>query len=420
MEKKLQKGKNSNYEISITVTEQEYATAEQKALKHFQKDMDMPGFRKWSVPLHLVKEKVRPEYLTIGVYEEIINSGLHELLHDNKDIRFIGEPYDINQSKKDDTTTITLKLDIYPDVAIKNDKWTKETIKDIVAKPTQEEIDKALEHLKKNYADYQDTDIIAEGTVAKVQLAFYDKDDKQIHTSNIFVGEQEFNEDKFYKDTFIGKKKDVEFSLEYKEKSQPHGLHYHKEWDKPTKIVCKAIDIKKIVLPTFDEAMLSKLFGNESTVKTEKDLIEYITKTLEEQKFETELVKWVEEYIQKVKKESMEVNIPKTMVEEEYKVRVQNLTQRFGGSQEKLQEYFQRMWEDKAKAFLDDIKKSAAESLEKFFILKQVIDELKIDVNREKPEKLEIEHKLYAMLNTGTSKPKEKKAAPKKKTKKEE
>jgi trigger factor len=399
MKKNIVKGKNANYEISITVDTAEYTKAEEKAVKHFQKEFELQGFRKGAVPLHLVKEKIRPEYLTIGVYEEVINSGLQEILAENADIRFIGEPYDINQDKKEDETTLTLKLDIYPTVEIKNDKWTKLTIPSITSEPTQEEIDKAMMQIKKNYADYQDADAITDDTVTKVNVSFLDKDGNEIHSTNTFVGEQEFAEDKFYATTFVGKKKDEEFILPYDEKKQPHSFHLHKEeLAKPTQIKLKAIDIKKIVYPTFDEAMLQKLFGNESTVKNEADLVNFIKQTLVEQKAEAELVKAVEEYIQTVKKESMEVAIPATMINEEYKVRIQNLAQRFGGDQTKMQEYLAKMGEEQSKKFLDDIKKASGESLEKFFILRQVVDELKIDVNREKPEKLEIEHKLYAKL----------------------
>lgn len=229
MKKNLTKGKNANYEISITIDTAEYTKAEEKAVKHFQKEFELPGFRKGAVPLHLVKEKIRPEYLTIGVYEEVINTGLQEILTENPTIRFIGEPYDINQDKKEDETTLTLKLDIYPNVEIKNDKWTKLGIPSISGEPTQEEIDKAMMQIKKNYADYQDADTISEDTVSKVQVSFLNKDGAEIHSTNTFVGEQEYAEDKFYAATFVGKKKDEEFILPYDEKKQPHSLHHHKE-----------------------------------------------------------------------------------------------------------------------------------------------------------------------------------------------
>ncbi len=104
MEKKLHKAKQANYEIELHVSTDEYAQAEKKALKHFQKDIAVDGFRKGEVPLEMVREKVSPQYVTVGVYEELINTGIQEILAENKDAKFIGEPYDINQDQKEDKT----------------------------------------------------------------------------------------------------------------------------------------------------------------------------------------------------------------------------------------------------------------------------------------------------------------------------
>jgi uncharacterized protein YaaW (UPF0174 family) len=68
------------------------------------------------------------------------------------------------------------------------------------------------------------------------------------------------------------------------------------------------------------------------------------------------------------------------------------------GGKEKVEEYFKQLWEEKKKAFIDDIRKSATDSLEKYFILQKVCEELKLKINREKPSNLEIEIKLYEKL----------------------
>jgi len=272
----------------------------------------------------MVKEKVSAQYITIGIYEELINIGIQEVLTEEKDAKFIGEPYEINQEVKDDKTIITFKLDVYPEVEIKNTKREKTTIPTIDSKPTKEDMDNAVMQLKKNYADYQDTDAITEETVSKAQVSFQDKDGKELHKTPVFIGEQEFAADKFWAKTFVGKKKDDTVEIAYTEKSLPHGMHYHKEGDKPAKIIATIQDVKKVVYPDFNAEMLEKLFGKESEVKTEKQLMDFIEKSLAEQKHETMLVKAVEDYIQAVKKESMEVVIPQTMTNEEYKVRVEN------------------------------------------------------------------------------------------------
>jgi len=166
---------------------------------------------------------------------------------------------------------------------------------------------------------------------------------------------------------------------------------------KPTKIVFTLTDIKDVVLPEINEETLTKLFGKESEVKNESDLLKYIDDSISAQKFDTELIKEVEDFLKIIREKYMEVNIPQTLLNQEVRVRLENLEKRFGGK-EKMETYFKQMGDEKAKTFVDDISLAAKESLEKFFILQKVADELKLDINWEKPVDLEIERKLYEKL----------------------
>jgi FKBP-type peptidyl-prolyl cis-trans isomerase (trigger factor) len=66
----------------------------------------------------------------------------------------------------------------------------------------------------------------------------------------------------------------------------------------------------------------------------------------------------------------MKVMIPQTLINEELKTRIKSLEDRLGGK-EKMEDYFKKMGDEKAKAFFEDITKAAEESLEKFFILQK-------------------------------------------------
>jgi len=71
------------------VTTEDQEKSKEKILKNFQKDLELPGFRKGHAPMDKVEENVKPEYLAVGVYENLINSGLQELIKENPTIRFI-------------------------------------------------------------------------------------------------------------------------------------------------------------------------------------------------------------------------------------------------------------------------------------------------------------------------------------------
>lgn len=403
MQKKVTKGNGAFYDIELTLTADDYAKGKEKALKEFQKDLSLPGFRKGFVPMHLVEEQVKPEYVSLSVYEHLINKGLQEVVWENKTIKFVWEPYDMKQDKKGEETVVSLKLDIFPEVEVKNGDWTSLSMKSISPKATKEEIDEAMTRLKKNYADYKDTDVISRNSISKVSMSFLDKDGKEVDKWILYVWEQEFDEFPFFVDTFVGKKKWEEFSIEYKEKDLPPTVQSKKPEAKSVKVSFNLIDIKDVVLPEINEETLTKLFGKDSEVKNESDLLKYIDDSISAQKFDTELIKEVEDFLNIIREKHMEVAIPQTLLNQEVRVRLENLEKRFWGK-EKMEEYFKQMGEEKAKTFVDDISAAAKESLEKFFILQKVADELKLDINREKPVDLEIEKKLYDKLVGSTTK----------------
>ena len=333
----------------------------------------------------------------MGIYEKLINIGLQELLKEQPELKLIGEPYDLKQEKRGDDTVIDLKLDIFPEVEVVNNDREKASITPIDNTSTQEEIEGTMMNIKKQYADYQDTDTIQLDTISKITLEYLDKEGKVLHTGHTYVGEQEFNEDPFFPKTFVNKKKDESFELTHDEKKLPAVLHHKKGEEKANKIKLTVKDVKKIVLPDMTPEMMKKLFGEDTKLQNENDLIGYIKESIEHQKYDQELIKKIEEVLQNIRNKSMKVIIPQTLINEELKSRIQNLEKRLGGK-EKMEEYFKNMGDEKTKAFFEDITKAAEESLEKFFILQKFTQELKLDVDRNNTEHFAVEQKIYDKL----------------------
>jgi FKBP-type peptidyl-prolyl cis-trans isomerase (trigger factor) len=119
--------------------------------------------------------------------------------------------------------------------------------------------------------------------------------------------------------------------------------------------------------------MIEKLFGKDAEVKTNAELRAYIKKEIVNQKEENELVQTIENYLNDVRKSGVNVVIPKTMIDQEFKVRMDNLKHRFG-SEDKVKEYFTQLGEEKSKEFVEGVQSAAAESLEKFFILNKITE----------------------------------------------
>jgi len=212
------------------------------------------------------------------------------------------------------------------------------------------------------------------------------------------------DDEKFFRETFLGKKKGDEFTIKYDTKKIPEVLLSKKPDPakdgagiKVAELKFTIQDVKQIILPEINDEMLEKLFGKESQVKNEKDLIGFIETSIAEQKFEQELMKQVEDLLNAVKGKNLKVEVPHTLIEEESKSRVANLEKRFG-TKERVDEYFKQIGEEKTKQFMEDIKRASQESLEKFFVLQKLVQLLDLQINRENPGHLEIEKKLYEKL----------------------
>lgn len=413
MEKQLTQGKQCNYQVTFTFTDAEKAGVKNHVLEHFAKDMNIPGFRAGKVPLHMVESKVQPAYVQMAITEHLVNKGIHELLGENKDLKFIGEPYAFDTKEDKGTTTVSFSLDVYPEVEVKGKSWEKVQMNALSVEATEKEVEDSLLNIQKNYADYKDTDMIAvKDTLSKLGLEFFDKEGKSVEKGTTYLGETEFAEDKFWEKTFDGKKKGELVELKYDVKKLPAVLHAKKGEAASLKVTVQ--DVKQIVLPELNDEMIVKLFGKDAEVKTNAELRDYIKKEILKQKQENWLVQTIEDYLTEVKKAGVSVIIPKTMVDQELKVRMQNLEKRFG-SAEKVKEYFQQLGEEKAKEFVEGVQSAAAESLEKFFILNKVTEllGLEIDWNSEQ-EPFFVEKQLYTKLVGELEAPADEKKATKK------
>lgn len=396
MEKKLTQGQNSNYQLTVSFTNAEKLTHKPHVLQHFAKDMNLPGFRPGHAPLSMVEAKVDAAYLDMALNEHLINKAMHEMLNENTEIKFIGEPYGFDTKTEGENTTVTFFIDTYPEVAVDGKKWQAVKMDALTLEASEKEVEDSLLNIQKNYADYKDADAITLTTISKLGLEFFDADNQSIEKGTTYLGETEFAEDKFWEKTFKGAKKSDSIEVKYDEKKLPEVLKSKKGG--AVKLVVTIQDVKEIVLPELNDEMIVKLFGKDAEVKTNAELREYIQKEILKQKLEGGLVNTVEKYVSDVRAAGISIIVPKTMIDQEVSVRIQNLKERMG-SEERLQQYFKQLGDEKAREFLDGIKTAAQESLEKFFILNEVAKLLDIQIDwTSEQEPLFVEKQLYTKL----------------------
>lgn len=400
MQYEITQGTQSNFVITLLPKPEDLEKAKKKVLLDFQKEMDMQGFRKWHVPLDMVEKNAKPMMLQMGIYEQIVHEWTKKMLDDNEDKKFIGMIYDLQPQENDGSVTFTFKLDVYPEVKEVNSNRKSSKLAEYESKPSQEEIDQTITNLKKQYAQYEPAEVVGEWTIFKAKFTILDKALWEVDSGSVFLGKEDVEEFAIIKTLFYGKTLNEEFDIPYDNKSLPIMLQVKKWTDDSaaTMLRVTVIDIRIVVLPEFTDENIKKFFGG-AEVKTEADLISQITNAITKQKEESLLMWNVDLYLTEVKP-SFDLLIPKTLIDEELKSRLANMSERFGG-EEWLKKYFQEVGEEEANKLQTEIKDAAKSSLEKFFLLRKVVESLWFSIEEaDRNTPFSIEKKLYTHFHT--------------------
>ena len=79
-----------NLELTLTISQEDYADSFKKKLADFRKKADIKGFRKGMVPMSLV-EKMYGQNALVDAVNDVISEGLNNFVHENN-LKVLGEP----------------------------------------------------------------------------------------------------------------------------------------------------------------------------------------------------------------------------------------------------------------------------------------------------------------------------------------
>ena len=396
MEKNIVKWAQSNLEIKLTITTEDYKKFEEKALRELGKDINIPGYRPGKAPLDEVKKNINPQYLEGAIYEISINKSLRDLISENK-YQLIWQIYDLNTEKKGDILYISFKIDYYPQVEVKNENYN-------VVEPTlpnfeltEEELNNAIDVLKQQFAEYKDVDTInIEKSYVKLDLEYLDENGSKVGDGKVFLTKQDFEEFPILKEVFEKKEKGYSTEFDYTEDLPTLLKYFKKDKDKLNIKKVKAIvsEIKEPVLPELTLENIEKWFGKKYE-KLEK-FIEEVKKNLEVDKRRIELNKFVEDLLNKIK-DSFEVILPKTLIDQEVKQRLENLKQRYGW-EKNFENFLRNMKPENVKKLYEDITNVSKESIRNFLILMKFAELKGILKDVDFKKDLDFEEKLLSLF----------------------
>ena len=321
---------------------------------------------------------------------DIVNDSIHQVMDNNKELKFIGQPYDMDRKKEDKTDLLSYKLDVYPEVEVLNDNWKSVKVDKIDDKIEKEELAEAIEGLKRQYATYVDADVISHHTVDRLKVIYMNNDSEEIFSKTLFIEHADKHDGGFH--NLEGKKVGEIIQAPYT-KDVPAKLQYTKDDQTPKTITMEVLRTQKEELPEFTDEKIKELFANEN-INTIKDLEARVEDVIKEQKYQNSLINNVDKFVGLIGP-AFKVQIPKSMIDSEFKNRYDAMGKRFGGI-DKFEAAFADMPNgqeelEKRKTELQDMSKT---SLTKFFTLQKVTELLGItDIIWDKD--MDVEMKIY-------------------------
>ncbi len=394
MEKEIIKWWQSNIEVKLTITPDEFAKLEEKATRELWKDVDIPGYRPGKAPIEDIKKRINVEYLQWAIYEQAVNDALQDAV---KEHQLIWEIYDINNEKKWDNIVITFKVDKYPVVEVKNENYksVEPTLPDETV--NEEDIEKAVKWLQTQFAEYKDVEKVdTEKTYTKLELDYLNDKWEKVGDGKVFLAKEDYAEFPMLKESFDGKKVWDFVEFDYSDKLPTLLQYFKKDKDelKIAKVKATITEIKESHLPEVNLDNIEKWFG-----KRYENLdwfYEEIKNTLWVEKRRTELNKFVEDLVKKIN-DSFELVIPKTLIDQEIKQRIETLTQRYGGK-DNFEKMLKSMKPEEVKKFYEDLTTAAKESIWNFLILMKYAELNKLIDQIDFKKDLDLEEKLLSLF----------------------
>ena len=379
MERKVTKLEHCHTEVLVNVDKDLWKKAQQKAFNKVASNITVPGFRKGKAPANMLKGRVNQ----MEVFNEAINNVLQPVYEDilkNEDIQPVARPaFDVTKLSEED---LEIKVTIATRPEINLGKYTGYELGKATVEVTDEEVDSAIEGLRRQYA----TIAPKEGQAEKGDTVVMDfegsVDGVPFEGGAAENHELELGSGQFipgFEDQLIGVTAGIEVDVKVK---FPENYGPDEISGKDAVFHCKIHEVKQKVLPELDEEFIKDL--NIPGVKDLEQLKANRKEALLKQKENNAKQEYLNKLVDEIKKVST-FDIPEEIVKEETENRKKQLEQRLQQSGIDLEQYYVV-----TKTKEEDVEKQLAEEarkgLESFFVMDSVGEKEKLNITEEELE----------------------------------
>ena len=379
MERKVTKLEHCHTEVLVNVDKDLWKKAQQKAFNKVASNITVPGFRKGKAPANMLKGRVNQ----MEVFNEAINNVLQPVYEDilkNEDIQPVARPaFDVTKLSEEE---LEIKVTIATRPEINLGKYTGYELGKATVEVTDEEVDSAIEGLRRQYA----TIAPKEGQAEKGDTVVMDfegsVDGVPFEGGAAENHELELGSGQFipgFEDQLIGVTAGIEVDVKVK---FPENYGPDEISGKDAVFHCKIHEVKQKVLPELDEEFIKDL--NIPGVKDLEQLKANRKDALLKQKENNAKQEYLNKLVDEIKKVST-FDIPEEIVKEETENRKKQLEQRLQQSGIDLEQYYV-LTKTKEEDLDKQLAEEARKGLESFFVMDSVGEKEKLNITEEELE----------------------------------
>ncbi|MCK9407831.1 MAG: trigger factor [Bacteroidetes bacterium] len=296
-------------ELTVTMSQEELAPHFEKAYKEAVPTLEIKGFRKGKVPMHMIK-KMFGASIEYQAVEEISNDVFRKEI-ESRNFHPIGTPQ-INKIDYKPGTPLTFMVtfEVRPEFELKDYKGI--TLERYSHKPNDTELQSEIERLQQINSYLEEAQKVEnEFFVVTVDMKDMDENGHSREGMKIYLREKSTEKEikEALQGTAVGDIKEVKFSHQHGDHS--HGVHLQLSVKK----------IEKVILPAMDDALAQKVSNGK--FQTAEELKQNIKKDLEEfwkersdRRFENDLLSAIVKQYEFTVPEALIQNVTDTFIED--------------------------------------------------------------------------------------------------------
>ncbi len=270
MEVKINDLSASEQEIEVILSYDEISADIEKEVRNQTKKIELPGFRKGKVPLHILKKRFG-DALEYEASEKVANDRFWDAIKE-RDINPLGQPV-LSDIKFEPGSELSFKVkyEVMPLIEVKN--YTGHEIEIPDFKVSDEEIEREIDYIRRTNATHvpayivEDTDTIIEVKLIRIDENGEPFADAKPETLDIDLSNKNVQQE--IVDNAMNKKVGDSFTFSFTDERTLKNKDGSDEIIKENFTYSAAISgIKRIALPALDEELIKKVTKDKETTET--------------------------------------------------------------------------------------------------------------------------------------------------------